>query len=98
MKKGLRYAIISVLAVLISVMVSCDNGGTGGGIDNTPAVVNATKAFQIYGTNESYDTLKEAVDSLKSKKEARMLLLGQLNSHKTSLITELLFQEYQKAL
>ena len=72
MKKSLKYAIVTILAIMVAIVVSCDSGGgTGGGVDSSPAVVNATKAFQIYSTNESYDTLKEAVASIKTKSMAK---------------------------
>ena len=64
MNKSIKHFIVSILAILtVFLIVSCG----GGTVDNTPAVVAATKAFQIYGTNESYDTLAAAIESLKTK-------------------------------
>ncbi len=58
--KSLSY--ISLLIFVAFLLFSCN-----GGVENTPAAQNSTKAFQIGSSNESYDTLQQAVQSLKEK-------------------------------
>ena len=66
MKKNIKFVSFLLFVVMAAFLFSsCSDG-----VENSPAVLDSTKAFQLGSSNESYDTLQQAVQSLKDKSKA----------------------------